>query len=205
MVAVSAASLPPTAPRYLMGVGHQVPFPIYQLYLCLDFSLGRPGRVLCTWYWHVWLCLPQQDCKATYIIQLDPDFCVQMSKCWTYPCRFGSALVFDAPGELNLKKKSFKFDFSPLDPGAWTQKNRWMVKKACFLSFRLPLHHLHWGVHQVQFETSCLLILAKWHFSATDTQYILKGHFCTLWLPKSLQPATWSQCTILLIRYLGDN
>ena len=24
MVAVSAASLPPTAPRYLMGVGHQV-------------------------------------------------------------------------------------------------------------------------------------------------------------------------------------
>merc|ERR1712209_67943 len=77
MVAVSAASLPPTAPRYLMGVGHQV-----DLVVCC--ALG-----------------------------IDMFDCVYPSR----TARFGSALVFDAPGELNLKKKQFKFDFSPLDPG----------------------------------------------------------------------------------------
>jgi len=76
MVAVSAASLPPTAPRYLMGVGHQV-----DLVVCC--ALG-----------------------------IDMFDCVYPSR----TARFGSALVFDAPGELNLKKKQFKFDFSPLDP-----------------------------------------------------------------------------------------
>jgi len=34
----------------------------------------------------------------------------------TRTARFGSALVFDGPGELNLKKKTFEFDFSPIDP-----------------------------------------------------------------------------------------
>jgi len=76
MVAVSASSLPSTAPRYLMGVGHQV-----DLVVCC--ALG-----------------------------IDMFDCVYPSR----TARFGSALVFDGPGELNLKKKSFAFDFSPLDP-----------------------------------------------------------------------------------------
>ena len=33
----------------------------------------------------------------------------------TRTARFGSALVFDAPGELNLRKKQFEEDFSPID------------------------------------------------------------------------------------------
>ena len=37
MVAVSAASLPPTAPRYLMGVGHQVLVLAFVLVLVLVF------------------------------------------------------------------------------------------------------------------------------------------------------------------------
>jgi len=76
MVAVSAASLPSTAPRYLMGVGHQV-----DLVVCC--ALG----------------IDMFDCVYP-----------------TRTARFGSALVFDGPGELNLKKKSFALDFSPLDP-----------------------------------------------------------------------------------------
>merc|ERR1712059_34846 len=34
----------------------------------------------------------------------------------TRTARFGSALVFQGPGELNLKKKSYQYDFQPLDP-----------------------------------------------------------------------------------------
>ena len=56
----------------------------------------------------------------------------------TPPCRFGSALVFEAPGELNLKKKSFKFDFSPLDPGAQHGKIVDMVKNASFQTALVP-------------------------------------------------------------------
>jgi len=35
----------------------------------------------------------------------------------TRTARFGSALVFDAPGELNLRKKTFATDFSPIEEG----------------------------------------------------------------------------------------
>ena len=35
----------------------------------------------------------------------------------TRTARFGSALVFDAPGELNLRKKTFTSDFSPIEEG----------------------------------------------------------------------------------------
>ena len=30
--------------------------------------------------------------------------------------RFGTALVFEAPGEINLRKKAYEEDFSPIDP-----------------------------------------------------------------------------------------
>lgn len=76
MVAVSADSLPASAPRYLMGVGHQVDLVV---------------------------------CAALGIDMFD---CVYPTR----TARFGSALVFTSPGELNLKKKSFQFDFSPIDP-----------------------------------------------------------------------------------------
>lgn len=75
IVAVSAESLPDGAPRYLMGVGHQV-----DLVVCV--ALG----------------IDMFDCVFP-----------------TRTARFGSALVFDAPGDLNLKKASFAMDFSPID------------------------------------------------------------------------------------------
>ena len=34
----------------------------------------------------------------------------------TRTARFGSALVFEAPGELNLRKAVYETDFSPIDP-----------------------------------------------------------------------------------------
>jgi len=34
----------------------------------------------------------------------------------TRTARFGTALVFEAPGELNLRKKAYEEDFSPIDP-----------------------------------------------------------------------------------------
>merc|ERR1712098_366335 len=34
----------------------------------------------------------------------------------TRTARFGTALVFDAPGEIVLKKSAYETDFSPIDP-----------------------------------------------------------------------------------------
>jgi tRNA-guanine family transglycosylase len=34
----------------------------------------------------------------------------------TRTARFGTALVFEAPGEINLKKAAYSTDFSPIDP-----------------------------------------------------------------------------------------
>jgi len=76
IVKVSAASLPDSKPRYLMGVGHQV-----DLVVCA--ALG----------------VDMFDCVFP-----------------TRTARFGTALVFDAPGEIVLKKSAYETDFSPIDP-----------------------------------------------------------------------------------------
>jgi len=76
IVAVSAASLPDTMPRYLMGVGHQVDLVV---------------------------------CSALGVDMFD---CVFPTR----TARFGTALVFDAPVEINLRKAEFSMDFSPIDP-----------------------------------------------------------------------------------------
>lgn len=76
IVGVSAASLPDSKPRYLMGVGHQVDLVV---------------------------------CSALGVDMFD---CVFPTR----TARFGTALVFDAPGEIILKKSAYETDFSPIDP-----------------------------------------------------------------------------------------